>query len=207
MREQLQTRPTRRRFRRAPGEKRARIIAVARACFAERPYEETTTAEIASRAGVSEGTVFHHFGTKLELLRQVAEDYARDLVEAMLDGADRSFLRVDAALARAYRFVEQEGVLGMEPKRRASNPQPLMIVHRAIRDAIVARAAEVLESWQAQGVVRPMNSSLVAEILFPIIDSMLVKAFMYGKKQVSQEYMEEAMRCIEGALSFNPPKH
>ena len=78
----------RRRFRRAPAEKRARIIAVARACFSEQAYEDTTTAEIARRAGVSEGTIFHHFGTKRGLLVAVAENYALDMARSVLGGLE-----------------------------------------------------------------------------------------------------------------------
>ena len=54
-----QARPTR---RRAPDEKCARIKAAARELFASQGYEETPTAQVAQRAGVSEGILFHHFG-------------------------------------------------------------------------------------------------------------------------------------------------
>jgi AcrR family transcriptional regulator len=43
---------------------RARILETALACFTELGYEQTTTALIRRRSGVSNGALFHHFSTK-----------------------------------------------------------------------------------------------------------------------------------------------
>ena len=44
--------------------KRAAILAVASRLFAEKGYANTPTSEIAREAGVAEGTLYHHFGSK-----------------------------------------------------------------------------------------------------------------------------------------------
>ena len=49
---------------------RARILSSAWHLFAEQGYEETTTRQIARHAEVADGTVFSHFPTKLEMLRE-----------------------------------------------------------------------------------------------------------------------------------------
>ena len=205
MRDSIQPKP-RRRFRRAPDEKRARIIAVARACFSERSYENVTTAEIARRADVSEGTIFHHFGTKIHLMQQVAEQWAADLGEAMFAGAAEEFRLFPEALERAYAFSKKEGVLGLDPGRASTSPS-MSIVAAAVREVVVDWGARILETWDAMGVIRPMeNPRLVAEVLFPIVNSMLVKVFRQGGEPISREYMDEAMRCILGAIDFKPPE-
>jgi AcrR family transcriptional regulator len=57
----------------AQGEDRRRaILEVAAALFAELGYRDTSTKLIAQRAGISEPLVFHHFGSKLGLLRALA---------------------------------------------------------------------------------------------------------------------------------------
>jgi AcrR family transcriptional regulator len=43
---------------------RTRILEAALACFTADGYEQTTTARIRERSGVSNGTLFHHFPTK-----------------------------------------------------------------------------------------------------------------------------------------------
>jgi len=63
------------------GEKnrRSAILAVASHLFAEKGYSNTTTAEIAQEAGVAEGTLYHHFGSKdgifLTIFDEMAEEY------------------------------------------------------------------------------------------------------------------------------------
>src|SRR4030067_3420858 len=59
--------------------KRDAILAGASHLFAEKGYSNTTTAEIAQEAGVAEGTLYHHFGSKdgifLTIFDEMAEEY------------------------------------------------------------------------------------------------------------------------------------
>ena len=191
-----QPREPKRRFRRAPDEKRARIVAVARACFSERAYEETTTAEIARRAEVSEGTIFHHFGSKPELLRLVAQQFASELCAAMYGDSEANPASLDQMMKRTFAFVREEGMLGLEK----GQSDALRIVHQAIRHEIIVQGAKVLEAWRARNLVRPMNGEIVAELLFPIMNSILTKGFVEGWDKLSPEYLREAALCMEGAL-------
>ena len=200
MRTPLESRSPRRRFRRAPDEKRARIISVARTCFSEHRYGEVTTAEIAKRAQVSEGTIFHHFGTKLELLRQVADQYAGELGKAMFLGASDEFLRIEEIMRRASAFVRKEGSLGLSLGTRG-DPKPAIVIHEALRCGLVSQGTEILHAWQKTQVTRPMNARLVAEILFPILNTMLVRILMQGD-EIPEDYLREASLCMEGAIAF-----
>ncbi|MGH1565245.1 TetR/AcrR family transcriptional regulator [Mumia sp. DW29H23] len=56
---------TRRRL--PPDERRGQIVATASRVFAERPYDEVSTTEIAQACGVSRGLLNHYFPTKREL--------------------------------------------------------------------------------------------------------------------------------------------
>ncbi|MCI4012547.1 helix-turn-helix domain-containing protein [Brevibacterium sp. ZH18] len=58
---------------RAKAEKRARILAAARALFEERGFERTSMSEVARAADVAEGTVFRYAATKVELLMMVVD--------------------------------------------------------------------------------------------------------------------------------------
>ncbi|MFE7605253.1 TetR/AcrR family transcriptional regulator [Brachybacterium paraconglomeratum] len=58
---------------RAKAEKRARILAAARALFEERGFERTSMTEVARAADVAEGTVFQYAATKVELLMMVVD--------------------------------------------------------------------------------------------------------------------------------------
>lgn len=49
-------------------DKQISIISAAIEIFAEKGYSATTTSVIAKKAGVGEGTIFHHYKTKKDLL-------------------------------------------------------------------------------------------------------------------------------------------
>jgi AcrR family transcriptional regulator len=57
------------------------ILLAALQCFVERGYHGTTIRQIATRAGVSVPGLYHHFGSKLDLLEQLIDDTMDDLIE------------------------------------------------------------------------------------------------------------------------------
>jgi AcrR family transcriptional regulator len=62
-------------------EKRAsEILRHARAVFCEKGFSDTLVSEIAERAGVVEGSVFHYFPTKRELLIKTVEQWYTGLI-------------------------------------------------------------------------------------------------------------------------------
>lgn len=67
-----------------------RITNAARELFIKRGYRGTTTREIASRAGVSEVTVFRKFGSKKNLLKRVMDESTEKVLEG--DGDPRNVL-------------------------------------------------------------------------------------------------------------------
>lgn len=54
-------------------DKQISIISAAIEIFAEKGYSATSTSEIAKKAGVGEGTIFHHYKTKKDLLLAIPE--------------------------------------------------------------------------------------------------------------------------------------
>jgi AcrR family transcriptional regulator len=68
-------------------ERREQILSTARALFAERPYGEVSTIEIADAAGVTRGLLHHYFGTKrslyLEVVRELVGSPVLDVLEAI----------------------------------------------------------------------------------------------------------------------------
>lgn len=62
--------------------KQQRIVESAIKLFAERGYSNTSTAEIAKDAEVSEGTIFKHYGTKENLLLSVIVPFLKDFASS-----------------------------------------------------------------------------------------------------------------------------
>ncbi|HEY2421994.1 MAG TPA: TetR/AcrR family transcriptional regulator [Neobacillus sp.] len=64
-------------------EKQQKIVETAIQLFAEKGYANTSTAEIAKASGVSEGTIFKHYGTKDRLLLSVILPFVSELFPQM----------------------------------------------------------------------------------------------------------------------------
>src|SRR3954447_12377444 len=62
---------------------RGRLERAALALYGERGYEQTTVAEIAARAGLTERTFFRHYADKREVLFAGSEDLQRVFVDAV----------------------------------------------------------------------------------------------------------------------------
>ncbi|MBO9130691.1 TetR/AcrR family transcriptional regulator [Bacillus sp. 165] len=66
-------------------EKQKQIVETAIQMFAEKGYTATSTSEIAKAAGVAEGTIFRHFGTKENLLLSVIAPFVMESVPVLAD--------------------------------------------------------------------------------------------------------------------------
>jgi AcrR family transcriptional regulator len=64
---------------------RPRIIAAARACFAKDGYDKTTNRDIAERAGLTTGAIYHYFDSKPELFAAVDADTFAVIRQEFLD--------------------------------------------------------------------------------------------------------------------------
>jgi len=108
---------------------RGRLAQAAMTLYAEQGFEQTTVAEIAARAGLTERTFFRHFADKREVLFY-GMDMARDLLTRTIAEAPASATPMEAigAALQALGAVFQE------------NPERVRL-----RDAIVSANAELRE--------------------------------------------------------------
>ncbi|WET81267.1 TetR/AcrR family transcriptional regulator [Amycolatopsis sp. QT-25] len=95
----MTTEPAPRWRRLGPDERKEQIFACAARLFADRPYSEVSTSDIAAAAGVARGLINHYFGTKRELYLEIirrALTVPRLAVEILPDGPLE--LRADVAI-------------------------------------------------------------------------------------------------------------
>ena len=62
---------------------RGRLEEAALELYTERGFDETTVAEIAERAGLTERTFFRHFADKREVLFAGSEQFVSQIVDAV----------------------------------------------------------------------------------------------------------------------------
>lgn len=186
-------------YRREPDEKRERILAAARGSFAERGFAGATTAEIAGRAGVSEGILFHHFGSKRELFATVAAGYGRGLSEAMFgEVPGREMVSAAESIQRAFRYVGENRALHRLFLVR--DPELEELVHDGPRREIVGALEAVFRSGVERGLLRPMDTRIVAELMYGLVAGALEACFVGDDPTREADYLRETIQCVAGAL-------
>jgi len=140
---------------------RGRLAQAAFALYGERGFEQTTVAEIAERAGLTERTFFRHFADKREVLFAGA-DALRELLISTVASAPDSAAPIDAvaaALEAAGAFIQEGGEL---PRQRQAIIDASTELQERELIKLATLAAALADALRERGVEEPA-ASLTAE--------------------------------------------
>jgi AcrR family transcriptional regulator len=138
-------------------ETRERLLRAAADAFAEQGYDGTRVADIASSAGVSNGALYAHFGSKAELLVGALRAHGRrHLADMFAADPGRSVAEMLLTIGRRLRRrPDAGGYLLVEALVAARRDQD---VARPMRDYMGERAdwlAQLIRTAQASGELDP----------------------------------------------------
>ncbi len=140
---------------------RGRLEQAALALFAERGFEQTTVAEIAQRAGLTERTFFRHFADKREVLFWGAGALQELLVSAVA-GAPAAAAPIEAVAAA----LEAAGGVLQERRDSARQRQSVIAANAELRERelikLASLAAALADALRRRGV-NDLTASLTAE--------------------------------------------
>jgi AcrR family transcriptional regulator len=129
--------------------------------YVERGFEQTTVAEIAKRAGLTERTFFRHFADKREVLFWGSATLQENLVNAVASTPD-SAAPIDA-IATA---IEVAGVLLQERRDGARQRQTIIAANPELQERelikLASLASALADALRQRGVSEPA-ASLTAE--------------------------------------------
>lgn len=128
-----------------------RLQAAALSLFASKGFDETTAAEIAEAAGVTERTFFRYFGDKREVLFRGSER----LVEAFQEGIrlapeGSAFALVSAALAAAAEYFPDERRPYSRQRQQVIQATPALEERELHKGLTIART--IRDELQTRGV-------------------------------------------------------
>jgi AcrR family transcriptional regulator len=140
---------------------RGRLVQAAFALYGERGFEQTTVAEIAERAGLTERTFFRHFADKREVLFAGAAAL-QELLVSTVANAPASQAPIDAAAAG----LEAAGAFIQEGRELAHQRQAIIAASAELRERelikLASLASALAEALRRRGVNDP-SASLTAE--------------------------------------------
>jgi AcrR family transcriptional regulator len=123
---------------------RAALLAAARALFTEKGFAATGREEIAERAGVTRGALYHHFASKQDAFEAVARELEAELEARMVAEARKGGTAYEQLVRCSHAYLEA-----------CADPSIVRVL------AIEAPAVLGTE------VVRAMNESTCRELLVP----------------------------------------
>jgi AcrR family transcriptional regulator len=145
---------------------RGRLEQAALALYGERGFENTTVAEIAARAGLTERTFFRHFADKREVLFAGGGELERLVVEEVAD-APASAAPIDAAAAGLQAGAD----LLQERRDYARRRQAVIAANAELRERELIKfaslSAALADTLRRRGLDDPA-ASLTAEIAMAV---------------------------------------
>jgi AcrR family transcriptional regulator len=140
---------------------RGRLAKAAMALYAEQGFDQTTVAEIATRAGLTERTFFRHFADKREVLFYGTE-MLRDLLVRAVADVPAAATAMDA-VSTAF---EAAGAVLQENPERVRLRDAIVSAHAELRERelikLAALASAVAGALRDRGIAEP-TASLAAE--------------------------------------------
>lgn len=187
-------------------ERRRQILRAALDVFGRKGYHGATIREIASTAGLAEGTIYLYFHSKHEVLKGVFALLGEETVPPSpppTGGDDAAYLtalirdRADALGRRApfIRLMVHEADLQEDLRRE---------FFARLHAPFVAEFESYLKTRIAQGVFRPVNTALVATMCFRLMMSYVMTQHVVPAPKLADEYVPEMASVILHGLLACP---
>lgn len=167
---------------------RAAIVGAAAGHLAEHGLSGTRGAQVAAEAGVSEATVWFHFGTKAGLLVAVMEDYYDRLVDdvtEVVEAADSPRARLEA-FARFWlrRMTGDLALVGeFERQGRTGHDEEVVAAFAACNRRVTRAFERLVEDLVATGELRSdLPTWIVRDTFFGTAEHLVVGRAVTGRE-------------------------
>jgi AcrR family transcriptional regulator len=183
---------------------RGRLEQAAMDLYRERGFDQTTAAQIAERAGLTERTFFRHFADKREILFAGAGELQQTVITAVASAPD-SATPIEAAFAG----IEAAGAALEEHRGRrfARQRQSIIAASAELRERelhkLSALAAAIAETLRERGVGDP-GASILADVTIAIFRSSFERWVSQSGAQELPELMRESLAELR-ALAAEVP--
>ncbi len=174
---------------------RGQLIAVATRMFADRGYEDTSIEAVLREAGVSRGSLYHHFASKEALFEAVAEDVETKVgtqTVAASAGADGPVAALRAGFLAWIRLagdpvvqrillIDGPSVLGWERWRAMEERHALGLIRM------------VLQAAAAEARLRPELVGTLAHVLLASVNEVALLVARSDEPEAAMTAGEEAI--------------
>jgi len=174
---------------------REKVLAAAEELFRSRGYDGTSISDVARRAGVAVGTLYHHFPEKRVLLLELIDGIG-DRVAAQRRGeldfeaflGDDPRCAIDSWLKRAYRRLRSRPSLYLVILDLAARDPEVGRRYRRVEQLGIQRLSDLISFAQQRGLVRPgLDPAAAAFLIHHSIDMAAMQLFLRGASEPDPE--------------------
>ena len=151
---------------RSPG-RRTEILDAFVRYVAERGYERTNLGDIADELGMSKGTIVHHFGTKVQMLRELEETHLACELDALRMVWERLTSPHERIAATIYtsallQVIARNATVASQREVVQLSDDPAMQQVRMLRHQLQTLTIDEIRSGIEAGVFRSVDAELAA---------------------------------------------
>jgi AcrR family transcriptional regulator len=183
---------------------RGRLAQAALALYGERGFENTTVAEIAERAGLTERTFFRHFADKREVLFGGGDEFQETLVGPVA-GAPADAAPIDAVAAG----LEAAAALLQERRDFARRRQAVIAANRELQERelmkLAALGSALADTLRGRGVREPA-ASLAAETGVAVFRAAFERWINAANEQEFPEVIRESIDELGALMAASASK-
>jgi TetR/AcrR family transcriptional regulator len=198
-------------FKQIPEEKRERVLREAARLFAERGFSDTDVAELASRAGVSKGSLYTYFESKEDLYLHVCKDGLARSRQSVYGGMDPEwdiYRQVEHIFRQGVHFALEHPeyvrlyLTASAPGKEHFSTKLSLDVEKYTADHL----KDQIHRGQAQGVVRrdldpKLGAFFINSLYIIVVASVVSKHFQNRLKEYFQIKGSLKGRALEENLS------
>lgn len=181
---------------------RERLLGAAKALFAERGYEATSTSVICRLAGTSESQLVKHFGSKQGILEAIFEytweqinPALRLATESIPSARDKFKLVVEMVLNFLNKDPQVRSLFLLEGRRIRSDGKLIVLVPGFLE--FVKMVDEVLQQLKEQGELdSSLHPQAVRSGLMGAIEGMLRDKILSGTSRFPAAYSDADIRTV-----------
>ncbi len=186
-------------------ERRQSILDAALSCFVERGFHGTAIPQIAERASIAAGTIYHYFDSKEALVNALYRHWKQTVAQ-----------RVFAAFPQGAPVREQFHVMWHEMVAFATaEPTAFAFIElhnhqsylddesRAIDRNLKTFAYAMIQRAQAVGLVKPLDAWLLMELVFGAFVSMM-RAHWEERLALGEAEIDGAEQACWDAIAVHP---
>jgi AcrR family transcriptional regulator len=181
---------------------RGRLERAALELYGERGYENTTVAEIAARAGLTERTFFRHYADKREVLFAGGGEFQKLIVTAIAD-APASLAPIDAVAAG----LDAAAAMLQERREFSRRRQAIIAANAELRERelikLASLSAAIADTLRGRGLADPA-AGLTAEVAIAVFRVAFERWHHETDDQEFPEIMRESLDELKAQLGAQP---